>query len=162
MDEDGEEWADLEAVTIFLQITNGKTDGATIKGLRASLRTVFDKFSLPLRNDVTDLRHGEVELVEVGTILAMPPPKKRFASFVFKPPLVIDRREGEYLRRGGDQRSLKVAGGHKLGLGAGVPFYVILTAEDTVARAVRYVGDFSLPEAYQWLRQDQEGAKDES
>jgi hypothetical protein len=153
VDETGREWPELEAVTIYLQVFNGKGDGTTIRGLRASLNTPIEKLSLPIRNNASDVRHGDVEMVQLGTVIATPAPGTRLGLPISDEPYVLAKTMCEYIVRGGGQRALQVAGGHKHKIGSGVPFRVVVTGEDTVARSVRYESDFTTLNAYEWLRQ---------
>jgi len=151
-DKDGLEYADLEAVTIWLQVGNDDPNGQTLRAIRANLANTFGGYELPVKAPSQDLRHGELALVEVGTVVARPEPQTGFAPRAPAPAYAEDASLLEYVRRSGAEYRLAIAGAPLHYLGDGVPFRVTVTADNVPAQSVRLVCDFRQPRAYDWLR----------
>jgi hypothetical protein len=69
---------DLYSVAVCLQVENKAKDGRTIRGLTATIHDIgIHRTRLHIRksaNDVVDMRHGELELVELGRMLVAAQP----------------------------------------------------------------------------------------
>ena len=160
-DESSADWPDLEAVTLYLQITNARTDALTLKNIRATLWTGLSKYDLPVKNGITDLRHGELEFIEIGTVVAKAKHGTCFGLFVPKPPFQIHPDIARFISGGPtDRRSLKIPSANA-GLGDSVAFIVTITADDTAARTVRFVNHFKEDDAYEWIRAEERSERHE-
>lgn len=155
---------DLYSVSLCLQVTNRANDARTLRDARARVYSRFGDISeLPFRGAKSDLRHGELELVEVGRVLMHWPNS-----------LPVMVRGGERhqasladinyaFNPNADIRSLRTSGGNLLSFGQmeGAPrsrIPLTITASDTPARELELELNLWDNDPYKWLVVHQAGA----